>query len=71
MDITRLWEEPLVSWAAIAWYLAVPEDTAREYRDRWGMPVKQDANGQVWTTVVAIENWIFRVDRLQREKKPK
>ena len=57
----------LLGWRQITIYLGISVRTARRWHTKWEFPVVRLVGKQVFTTEGAIDAWIFRIDKLERE----
>ena len=57
----------LLGWEAIAAYLGVSNATVRRWYGRWEFPVVRLVGKRVFTTEGAIDDWIFKIDKMERE----
>ena len=58
----------LDGWKRIATHLGVSVSTAQRYQRQLGLPVRVTARRRVWTTLDAIDGWIFDCDAAYRER---
>ena len=57
----------LLGWRQIAIYLGISVRSARRWHMKWEFPVVRLVGKRVFTTEGAIDTWIFRMDKLERE----